>query len=170
MLYLIFKTIEGLLLTLDDAGVENIKVVGPSGVNEYMKATRNFMRQLGSFNTIHDKFDIISHREKEITFHAIPLPNSQTNLCANICYVGETPVIIGKFDVETAVALGVPKGPLFGKLKSGQSITLDDGSVVTPNLVLGETLPSKYFAIICDISQHDIVLQNALFHHTYFNQ
>ncbi|KAL3237551.1 tRNase Z [Nakaseomyces bracarensis] len=44
--------------------------------------------------------------------------------------------IRGKFRVEEAVKLGVPRGPLFAKLTKGESVTLDNGTVVTPDQVL----------------------------------
>ena len=43
----------------------------------------------------------------------------------------------GRFDVATADALGVPPGPERGRLQSGEAIALPDGSVVTPEQVLG---------------------------------
>jgi ribonuclease Z len=43
----------------------------------------------------------------------------------------------GRFDVETADALGVPDGPLRGTLQGGESVTLPDGRVVRPDEVLG---------------------------------
>ena len=43
----------------------------------------------------------------------------------------------GRFDVETAAALGVPDGPDRGRLQRGEAVTLADGSVVTPEQVLG---------------------------------
>jgi ribonuclease Z len=43
----------------------------------------------------------------------------------------------GRFDVETADALGVPNGPARGALQRGESVTIDDGRVVTPDAVLG---------------------------------
>ena len=33
----------------------------------------------------------------------------------------------GRFNVEQAVALGIPNGPLYGKLKRGEEVTLEDG-------------------------------------------
>lgn len=42
----------------------------------------------------------------------------------------------GRFKPEEAVRLGVPKGPSFGKLASGQTITLENGDVITPDQVL----------------------------------
>ena len=44
----------------------------------------------------------------------------------------------GFFDVAAADALGVPAGPERGELQRGESVTLDDGRVVTPDEVLGE--------------------------------
>ena len=43
----------------------------------------------------------------------------------------------GRFDVEAADALGVPPGPERGALQRGESVTLDDGQVITPDAVLG---------------------------------
>ncbi len=44
----------------------------------------------------------------------------------------------GKFDPQRAKELKVPKGPLFGLLKSGQAVTLADGTVVHPHQCVDE--------------------------------
>ena len=54
----------------------------------------------------------------------------------------------GKFLAKKAKELGVPKGKQFGLLASGQSITLQDGRVITPEMVLDETRPSRSVAIV----------------------
>jgi ribonuclease Z len=43
----------------------------------------------------------------------------------------------GAFDVEAATSLGVPAGPLFGRLQRGETVTLETGAVVRPEQVLG---------------------------------
>ena len=43
----------------------------------------------------------------------------------------------GRFDLEAAQALGVPAGPLYGRLQRGESVTLPDGRVVHPDQVVG---------------------------------
>jgi len=56
---------------------------------------------------------------------------------------------------DKAAALGIPPGPLYGKLANGESITLADGSVVTPAMVTGEYRPGTRMAAIGDLGETD---------------
>lgn len=60
----------------------------------------------------------------------ISVPSETTN------YEVQFNSIRGRFKVEEAIRLGVPKGPLFAKLTKGESITLEDGTIVSPDQVL----------------------------------
>jgi ribonuclease Z len=63
----------------------------------------------------------------------------------------------GRFDVETADALGVPNGPERGALQRGDSITLPDGRVLTPDSVLGEARRGRRIVIGGDTAPTDAV-------------
>jgi ribonuclease Z len=52
-------------------------------------------------------------------------------------YVVEEPARPGVFDLGKARALGIPEGPLYGKLQAGESIGLPDGRQVGSSEVLG---------------------------------
>jgi ribonuclease Z len=56
----------------------------------------------------------------------------------------------GRFDLEAATRLGVPRGPLYGRLQRGQTVELDDGRTVRPDQVLGPTRPGRAVAYITD--------------------
>ena len=56
----------------------------------------------------------------------------------------------GRFDVDAADRLRVPDGPARGALQRGEPVTLADGTVVTPDLVLGEPRRGRRVVIAGD--------------------
>jgi ribonuclease Z len=67
----------------------------------------------------------------------------------------------GRFDVETADALGVPSGPERGQLQRGEPVTLADGRIVTPDQVLGEDRPGRTVVIAGDTAPTPSVAEAA---------
>jgi len=56
----------------------------------------------------------------------------------------------GRFDPERARALGVPEGPAFARLQDGTAVTLDDGTTVQPEQVMGPPRPGLAVAYVTD--------------------
>ncbi len=63
------------------------------------------------------------------------------------------------FLAEKADALGIPFGPLRGKLVKGNAITLEDGRVITPEMVMGELRPGTRLAAIGDLGETDSLVE-----------
>jgi ribonuclease Z len=57
---------------------------------------------------------------------------------------------VGKFDLARALALGIPEGPMFGRLQAGDDIQLADGRIIRPTDVLGPPRPGKTIAYCAD--------------------
>lgn len=70
------------------------------------------------------------------------------------------------FLVEKADALGVPVGPERGRLVAGQTVTLANGTIVTPDMVLGEEVPGVKFVHIGDTGRTDNLHQYVQDAHT----
>lgn len=56
----------------------------------------------------------------------------------------------GKLDAGKLKRLGIPPGPLYGEIKQGKTVTLNDGRVVTPQDVVGPATPGRIVAILGD--------------------
>jgi ribonuclease Z len=63
----------------------------------------------------------------------------------------------GRFDVETADALGIPPGRERGELQRGESVTLADGRVLTPDAVLGPPRPGRTIVYPGDTAPTELV-------------
>jgi ribonuclease Z len=56
----------------------------------------------------------------------------------------------GRFNPDLARELGVPEGPLWGKIHKGEAVTLDDGRVVEPSTLVGPTRTGRRVVITGD--------------------
>lgn len=65
------------------------------------------------------------------------------------------------FLVEKAEALGVPAGPERGRLVKGEAITLADGTTVTPEMVLGDSIKGTKLVYVGDAARTDNIIAHA---------
>jgi len=56
----------------------------------------------------------------------------------------------GRLNVEKLSSLGIPPGPVYGRLKSGQSVTLEDGRVLRPEEFVSLPVPGRVVAVMGD--------------------
>jgi len=67
----------------------------------------------------------------------------------------------GRFDREHAEELGVPVGPAFSRLHDGESVELDDGTVVDPEQVVGPPRPGRRVVYTGDTRPIEAVVEAA---------
>ena len=139
-----FLGIFGLIHTLSFNGrTAPLTIYGPEWVHEFVQT----IRHVGRFNL---NFPIESVeladgsfvRFDGYTVTAFAVSHGITALG----YVFEEDARPGRFDRETAIALGVAPGPLFGRLQRGETIPVEqDGrqGVVRPSDVMGPPRPGR---------------------------
>jgi ribonuclease Z len=66
----------------------------------------------------------------------------------------------GRFDVEQARSLGIPEGPLFGRLHAGQSVEVE-GRTIHPDEVVGPSRPGRLVVYTGDTAPSDGIVEAA---------
>jgi len=81
---------------------------------------------------------------------------------------------LGRFDIERVRELGIPEGPLFGRLHRGETIEVE-GRLISPDQVVGPARPGRTVVYAGDTRPCDAVVQasqdaDLLIHEATFSQ
>ena len=68
---------------------------------------------------------------------------------------------LGRFNPERARELGVPEGPLWGQIHAGKTVTLENGTTVAPDELVGPPRPGRKIVITGDTSPCESVVKAA---------
>ncbi len=68
---------------------------------------------------------------------------------------------LGRFNPDLARAMGIPEGPLWGRIHKGQSITLEDGRVIEPSMLVGERRRGRRVVVTGDTRPSESTVEAA---------
>jgi ribonuclease Z len=147
-----FNGLSGLLSTLGlDRRTRDLTLVGPQGVREYIDALArlkilfvNYPLQIKEYSSISELTPV--YETPDYSVSAYPLDHR----IFDIGYRIQERPRPGRFNLGRAHELGVPEGPLFGRLQSGNNVQLDDGRIIQPSDVLGPPRQGKAIAYCTD--------------------
>ena len=163
----------GLLASIGLAGsAQDIDIYGPPGLGDYLRACAKYSyTNLANRVRVHPVSPGILYEDEEFTVSCQLLKH---RIPAHGYRIAEKDRP-GRFDVEKANALGIPPGPIYGKLKKGETITLADGSKIRGQSLCGETEIGRKIAyctdtIFCEgsieLAQNaDVLIHEATFAH-----
>lgn len=85
--------------------------------------------------------------------------------CLSVAYICRLRARAGALSLEACVERGVPPGPLLGRLKAGENITLEDGRVVYSKDVTSPDDPGAIFIVVeCPTEEFlDVLLKEEAF-------
>ncbi|MCR5761569.1 MAG: ribonuclease Z [Sphaerochaetaceae bacterium] len=136
-----------LMLSSQVDRTEPLYIYGPENLKDYIDSNRKLLDMYINYQI---KFVTVEpgiiFENDEYSVEAVPLLH--TKPCFG--YVLKEKDRPGEFSVEKANALGVPMGPMWGKLQKGESVTLEDGNVITSDQVLGKPRKGIKFSYVTD--------------------
>ncbi|HEX8494442.1 MAG TPA: ribonuclease Z [Pyrinomonadaceae bacterium] len=127
----------GLLATCGLAGhPTRIDVYGPEGLEDYVRASVRYTHTGFSYPLeVHTIEPGMIYEDEELVVSCLPLKHRIPAFGFRVTEKDRP----GRFDVERATALGIPAGPLYGRLKRGEQVTLADGRTVNGAELCGPT-------------------------------
>ena len=126
---------------------EPLYIYGPAKLREYIAANRKLLDMYINYEIIFREVEPgIIYEDNSMTIEAVPLLH--TKPCYG--YVMTEKDRPGEFSVDNAKALGIPMGPMWGRLQKGEDIVLENGTVIHPSQVLGPRRKGVKFAYITD--------------------
>jgi ribonuclease Z len=143
--------VPGLLMMRAQAGEPGpLTILGPPGIERFVSQLREllgfFINYPIRFVEWHEASSEVAYEDELVRIVWAPLKHS--TLCLG--YRLEERPRPGKFRPEAARVLGIPNGPLWGKLQQGEEVTFNDGVTVSPNQVLGPPRPGRHICYAVD--------------------
>jgi ribonuclease Z len=68
---------------------------------------------------------------------------------------------LGRFNPDKAREMGIPEGPLWGRIHKGEPVTLENGRVVHPSELVGESRPGRRIVFTGDTRPSDSTIRIA---------
>ncbi len=137
---------------------KDIDVYGPKGTVRFMKG---FMASgyvgIGFPVKVHELDQGMELDMKKYKIIPFGLKHHDIPTLGYVFQEAERP---GKFDKLRALELGIPEGPMFGKLQRGESIEVKD-RIITPDMVLGPTRPGRKVVYALDTVPTENVVKYA---------
>lgn len=138
----------GLLASCGLAGnVQRIDIYGPPGLNDYLQACQRYSHTHFSYPVkVHAVRPGIVYEDEEFVVSCGALHHRISAFGYRIAEKDRA----GRFDIEKAKAMEIPPGQVYGQLKRGETVTLNDGRVFYGKDFCGETEIGRKVAYCTD--------------------
>lgn len=131
-----------------------LRIFGPRGIVDFIVLNQRIL----GFGLTYDAYaktvrQGVAFDSKESRYRVLTQKSEHSRL--SYAYLFEEKTRPGRFDTKKAIALGIPEGPLWGRLQHGESVKSDRRKTVLPSQVLGKPRKGKRIGISGDTRPSD---------------
>ena len=139
--------------SMQNGGTTPVTLYGPQGLDDYVRCALEISQSHLAFplavKTVRaDKNGSIQTVYEDDGYRVECAPMSHRVEAYGYAVVEKDQV--GHFDVERARDMDIPAGPVYGRLKRGETVTLDDGRVIVGQELIGPTIRGRKIAYCGD--------------------
>jgi ribonuclease Z len=139
----------GLMRTMALQGrTERLRLWGPRGSTRVLKRVESLGFERSTFPV--EILEIEAGQRLERKGYAIVGFPVEHRGSASLGYALVEEERKGRFNPDLARALGIPEGPLWGQIHKGLAITLEDGRVIEPRVLVGDKRPGRTVVVTGD--------------------
>jgi len=128
-------------------GEEPVEIYGPAGLENYVRTslqvTKTHLTYPLEFIELEEG---VIFKDKQFTVEAMLFDHGIDSFGFRVTEADHE----GTLQVEKLAALDIPAGPVYGKLKQGQTVTLKDGRVINGKDFVGENKKGRIVTIFGD--------------------
>ncbi len=137
-----------LMLSAQVERTDPLYIFGPPKIAEYIETSRKVLDMYINYPIVVNEITAPCTVYGGEDFYVRAFPLSHTKTCVG--YTLEELDRPGEFDPDAALALKVPRGPLWGKLQHGEKVVNSDGKEILPEQVVGAARPGRKFSFVTD--------------------
>jgi len=137
-----------LMLSSQVARSEPLYIYGPPRIREYVETTRQILDMYINYEIVIKEIQEEGQIFKGEGFKVEAFFLKHSKPCVG--YTVEEDLRPGIFYPEKALALGVPRGPLWSRLQAGHGVRTESGRAVQPEEVLGPARRGTKFSFVTD--------------------
>ncbi len=139
----------GLMRTMALQGrTEPLRLWGPRGAERWLRRAETFGADRLTF-PVEIRELAADERVARAGYAIVPFPVEHGGAIA-VGYALVEEERKGRFNPELARELGIPEGPLWGRIHRGEAVTLDDGRVIEPRVLVGDRRPGRTIVLTGD--------------------
>lgn len=139
----------GLMRTMGLQGrTSGLRLWGPRGSSRVLKRAEALGFERATFPVEINELETGQRVERD-GYAIIPFTVDHRG-SASLGYALVEPERKGRFNPELARELGIPEGPMWGQIHRGLAVTLPDGRVIDPRVLVGDKRPGRTIVITGD--------------------
>lgn len=154
-------------------GEDPVTIIGPKGIKEFVQTSLRLSDSHLKYPIYYNEIDESGIIFKDEQFEVTCLPLDHRIECYG--YRVAEADHQGELQADLLKEAGVPSGPLYGKIKNGETVTLEDGRVIDGRDFIGPSQKGRIVTILGDTRKHpnSVLLAkkaDVLVHESTFNK